>query len=154
MDWAREAERLTIYLDQELLLAAARYVIPGATGELLWVYPEGQAEFITLYVHPVLLVHGASESLQLDRVGIVPHFHAGDPLLCRMTLVLQAAIEAEGVPEVLSHISILSAKSGNRVSVIQWLTDSQTLEKANVRQNRTSSATEGGNATSSRRYQR
>jgi hypothetical protein len=38
---------------------------------------------------------------------------------------------------VLSQISILGAKSENRVSAIQWLTDSQTLEKANLRQNPT-----------------
>jgi hypothetical protein len=37
--------------------------------------------------------------------------------------------------EVLSQISILEAKSENRVSAIQWLTDSQTLKKANLRQN-------------------
>ena len=70
-------------------------MIPGATGELVWVCREGQAQCITLYVHPVLLVHGASEWLQTDRVEMVPHLHAGDPLLHHITLVLQAAIEAE-----------------------------------------------------------
>jgi hypothetical protein len=41
----------------------------------------------------------------------------------------------EGKIEYMSQISILEAKSGKWVSAIQWLTDYQTLEKANVRQN-------------------
>jgi AraC family transcriptional regulator len=48
-------------------------------------------------VPPVLLVRGASTSLRVDRIAIVPHFHAGDPLLQHITLVLQAAIDAKGV---------------------------------------------------------
>jgi AraC-like DNA-binding protein len=98
INWAREAESLTVSLDQGLLLAAARDAIPGATGELVWIYREGQAQFITLYAHPVLLVHGASDLLQTDCVEMVPHLHPGDPLLHHMTLVLQAAIDAEGLP--------------------------------------------------------
>jgi AraC family transcriptional regulator len=99
---------LTISVDQGLLLAAARDAIPKATGELVWIYREGQAQCITLYVHPVLLVHGASDWFQPDRVAMVPHLHPGDPLLHHMTLVLQAAIDAEGVPgrlyaEALTH---------------------------------------------------
>ena len=97
IDWAREAACLTVSFDQRLLLAAARDAIPGVTGELVWIYREGQSQCITLYVHPVLLVHGASALLQTDRVEVVPHLHPGDPLLHHMTLVLQAAIEAQGV---------------------------------------------------------
>jgi AraC-like DNA-binding protein len=98
IDWAREAACLTVSLAQGLFLAAARDAIPGVTGELVWVYREGQAQCLTLYVHPVLLVHAASDLLQTDRVEIVPHLHPGDPLLHHMTLVLQAAIDAEGAP--------------------------------------------------------
>jgi hypothetical protein len=36
---------------------------------------------------------------------------------------------------VLSHSSILGVKSENRVSAIQSLTDTKTLEKATLRQN-------------------
>ena len=64
IDWAREAACLTVSLDQGLLLAAARDAIPGVTGELVWVYRGGHPQCITLYVHPVLLVHGASDWLQ------------------------------------------------------------------------------------------
>jgi len=98
IDWAREAESLTVSLDQGLFLATARDAIPEATGELVWIYRQGQAQCITLYVHPVLLVHGASDLLQTDRVAMVPHLHPGDPLLHHMTLVLQAAIDAKDVP--------------------------------------------------------
>jgi AraC-like DNA-binding protein len=95
IDWAQEAESLTVALDHGLFLAAARDAIPGATGELVWIYREGQAQCISLYVHPMLLVHGASDLLQTERVQIVPHLHPGDPLLHHMTLVLQAAIDAQ-----------------------------------------------------------
>jgi AraC-like DNA-binding protein len=95
IDWAREAESLTVSLDQRLLLAAARHAIPGVTGELVWVDREEQAQCITLYVHPVLLVHGATDLLQTERVEIVLHLRPGDPLLHHMKLVLQAVIDAE-----------------------------------------------------------
>jgi AraC family transcriptional regulator len=98
IDWAREAESLTVALAQGLLLAAARDATPAVTGELVWVYRGGHPQCITLYVHPVLLVHGASDWLQTDRVEMVPHLHSSDPLLHHMTLVLQAAIDAEGLP--------------------------------------------------------
>jgi AraC-like DNA-binding protein len=98
INWTREAACLTVSLDQRLFLAGARDAIPGVTGELVWVYREGQAQCITLYVHPVLLVHSTSESLHPDRIEMVPHLHAGDPLLHHMTMVLQAAVEGEGVP--------------------------------------------------------
>ena len=108
IDWAREAACLTVSVDPGLLLAAARDAIPGATGELVWIYGGGQAPWISLYVHPVLLVHGTSDGLQPDRVEMVPHLHASDPLLHHMTLVLQAALDAEGLPgrlyaEALTH---------------------------------------------------
>jgi AraC-like DNA-binding protein len=109
IDWAREAERLTVSLDQGLFLAAARDAIPGVIGELVWIYRQGQAQCVTLYVHPLLLVHGASALLHMDRVEMVPHLHASDPLLHHMTLVLQAAIGAEDVPRRLYAEALTTA---------------------------------------------
>lgn len=108
IDWAREASGLTVVLDQGLLRAGARGAIPGATGELVWIYGKGQVKGLTLYVHPVLLVHGASDSLQAARVEIVLHLLPGDPLLHHMTLVLHAAIDAADMAgqlyaEALTH---------------------------------------------------
>jgi AraC-like DNA-binding protein len=108
IDWAREAESFTVSVDQGLLLAAAHDAIPGATGELVWICRQGQAQCITLYAHPVLLVHGAAELLQTERVEIVPHLRPSDPLVHHMTLVLQAVIDAEDGPgrlyaEALTH---------------------------------------------------
>ena len=97
IEWAREAESLTISLDQGLLVAT-RHAMPGVTGELLWIYQVGHARLITLYVHPMLVVHTADEPVQQDRIKMVPHLHPGDPLLHHMTLVLQATIDAEEVP--------------------------------------------------------
>jgi hypothetical protein len=45
---------------------------------------------------------------------------------------------------VLSQTSILGPKSDNRGSAIQWLTYSQTLEKANLRQNHAKAITANG----------
>jgi len=98
IDWAREAAGLTVALDQRLFLTAARDAIPGVTGELVWVDRGRQAPCLTLYVHPVLLIHGAFAWHHPKRVAMVLHLHAGDPLLHHMTLVLHAAIDAEGVP--------------------------------------------------------
>jgi AraC-like DNA-binding protein len=109
MDWPREARRLTFYLDPRLLRAAARDVIASATGQLLWVLWGEHDQSVTLYVHPVLLVQAASKLLQVARIEIVPDFHAGDPLLDHITLVLQAAIDAKGVAGRLYAESLTNA---------------------------------------------
>ncbi len=67
IDWEQEAASLTFYLDPGLLRTAAHDVVPGTTGELVWARRGGQAQSITLDVHPVLLVHAADESRQRDR---------------------------------------------------------------------------------------
>jgi hypothetical protein len=79
----------------------------------------------------VLLMHAAKH----PQVGPQP---------CPRSLAAIAVDFAAAIPiripsplmEVLSQISILGAKSGKSVSAIQRLTDHQTLEKANLRQNR------------------
>jgi hypothetical protein len=103
---------LVVSVAQGLLLAAARDAIPAVTGELVWICREGQFQCTTLYVHPVLLIHSASDVLQIDRVKLVPHLHSSDPLLFHMTLVLQAAIDAAGPPgclyaEALTHALVV-----------------------------------------------
>jgi AraC-like DNA-binding protein len=109
IDWEREAQSLTFYLDPGLLLASARNVIPRATGELLWVHRREHDQSIFLYVHPVLLVHAATGSLQVDRVEMVPDLCADDPLLHHITLVLKAAIRAESVAGRLYADSLTNA---------------------------------------------
>jgi hypothetical protein len=108
-DWEREAASLTLFLDPRLLMAAARDMVPRATGELAWVCRGGRAQPIALYVHPVLLVRAPDESLQVDRVQIMLYLHAGDPLLRHITIVLQAAIDADGRAGRLYTESITNA---------------------------------------------
>ena len=51
IDWAKEAARLTLYLDPELLLAPLHNRLPEATGVLMWLH--GQGEGLTpLYIPP------------------------------------------------------------------------------------------------------
>jgi AraC-like DNA-binding protein len=95
--WAQEAARMTFSLDPVLLADTAYEVIGGATGDLVWVSWPETTESPTPAVHPALLMHATNESLQADRVTIVPYLQAHDPLLQHMALVLQAAIEGEGV---------------------------------------------------------
>jgi AraC family transcriptional regulator len=67
------------------------------TGTLLWVYGQGDGESITTAVHPALLVQTASASRQGAYVELVPHLPLDDPLHHHITLVLQAAVAAEGM---------------------------------------------------------
>jgi AraC family transcriptional regulator len=54
-------------------------------------------------------MHAPYESLQADRVTIVPYLNAHDPLLQHMALVLQAAIEGEGLAGQLYAESLADA---------------------------------------------
>ena len=42
IDWAKEAARLTLYLDPELLLAPLHNRLPEATGVLMWLHGQGE----------------------------------------------------------------------------------------------------------------
>jgi AraC family transcriptional regulator len=96
LNWAQEAVRLTVYLDPGLLARAGGGLAP-TTGALVWARRERETEWLTLDVHPVLLVKAARDSRPRDRVELVPHLHADDPLLHHIRLVLQAAIDARSV---------------------------------------------------------
>jgi AraC family transcriptional regulator len=109
IDWARESESLSVLVDQKLLFAATHGALPSVIGELAWIYRKEQAQCITLYVHPVLLIHEASDLLQVNHVEIVPRLHPSDPLLHHMTLALQTAMEAEGSPSRLYAEVLINA---------------------------------------------
>jgi AraC-like DNA-binding protein len=95
--WEQEAARVTFNLDPVLLTETAREVTPKATGELVWVPWQETAESCTSAVHPVLLMHSPYDTREADRVMIVPSLPAHDPLLQHLALVLQSAVEGEGV---------------------------------------------------------
>jgi AraC family transcriptional regulator len=94
IDWAKEAARLTLYLDPELLLAPLNTRLPGTTGALMWVH--GHDECLTPSVHPALLVHTAHTSLQVECAELVLHLSIHDPLHYHIAMVLEAAVDAEG----------------------------------------------------------
>ena len=95
--WDKEAARVAFSLAPVLLADAAHEVIPRVTGELVWGPWREQTESPTLSVHPVLLVHTPSESLQVERITVVPSLPIHDPLHHHIALVLQAALAAEDV---------------------------------------------------------
>ncbi len=96
IDWTKEAARLTLYLDPELLLAPLHNSLPGATGALMWLHGQGEGNGLTYSVHPALLVHTAHTSLQGECAELVLHLPIHDPLHDHIALVLQAAVDAEG----------------------------------------------------------
>ena len=93
--WEREAALATFSLTPVLFAAAAHGGILGATGELVWVHRQEKTMSFISSVHPVLLVHTAYESLQAERVEIVPYLSSHDPLLRHIALVLRVRSQAE-----------------------------------------------------------
>jgi len=109
IDWAQEAAGFTFSLDQLLLGSAGHDLILGAIGELVWVRREETVESLTPAVHPALIMHTAADTFREDRVRLVAHLTARDPLLRHITLLLQAEIEAEGVADHLYAESLANA---------------------------------------------
>jgi len=107
--WEKAAALLTFSLDPLLLADTTYTVLPGATGELVWVHWQEQTASPTPVVHPALIVHATDASLQAERIKIVPYLHTHDPLLHHMARVLQAAIEGEGVAEQMYATSLADA---------------------------------------------
>ena len=108
IDWDRVVTLFTFALARSLLLAPGGDENAGVSGELVWVPRDGWATTRTLAIHPILLVQTASTSHSGERVVLVPHLPAGDPLHCHMTLVLQAVSTADSraehlYTEVLTH---------------------------------------------------
>ncbi len=94
--WEQEAMRFTLVLDPALF--AMPYAgTPRISGELVWGVCRDERVAFARSVHPVLLVHAFPETSASERVEIVPHLQEGDPLLHHMALVLQAAVEGEGI---------------------------------------------------------
>jgi AraC-like DNA-binding protein len=107
--WDQEAASMSFDLDPVLFHRPCRRGDPSATGQLVWVHWPEKAEALTPAVHPVLLIHAPDKSLQGERVRIVPSLRARDPLLHHIALVLQAAIEGEGVAGHLYAESLADA---------------------------------------------
>ena len=114
LDWALEAARLTVYLDPGLL-ARAGGGLAATTAALVWARREREAQWITLDVHPVLLVKAARDSRPRDRVELVPHLRADDPLLHHIRLVLQAAIDTKSAASRLYAESLTHALAAHLI---------------------------------------
>jgi len=95
--WEQEAARVTFSLDAVLFAAVSHGVVPEASGELVWVPGLEQTDSVLSSVHPALLVHTSYESLQAEPVTVAPSLAVHDPLLHHIALVLQVALEGEGV---------------------------------------------------------
>lgn len=94
IDWTREATTVTFYLAPVLLIGFSHGVSPRVTGALVWVRREGHAVSLPPTVSPAVVVYAVSAEIPTEYVELVPHFHASDPLLHHIGLVLQVAVDA------------------------------------------------------------
>jgi AraC-like DNA-binding protein len=109
IDWAKEAAALSLYLHPGLLIAPVHNIIPGATGELIWVPWQHKTEPFPRTVHPALLVHTASAPLQAECVELVLCLPSDDLIQHHIALVLQAASAAEDVAGQLYAEALVDA---------------------------------------------
>jgi AraC family transcriptional regulator len=100
-NWDIKAATLTFYLAPVLLRGTTHGTLPGVAGVLVWIRREEHEAFLPLTVSPTLLVHTISADLPTKYVELVPHFHANDPLLHHIELVLQATSNADSTAEGL-----------------------------------------------------
>jgi AraC-like DNA-binding protein len=107
------APRANSYLTTDeirLLFAAVSHgVVPEARGELVWVLGREPTDSALASVHPALRVHTAYESLQAEHVTVAPSLAVHDPLLRHIALVLQVALQGEGVAEQLYAKTVADA---------------------------------------------
>jgi AraC-like DNA-binding protein len=101
IDWGIKAATVTFYLAPVLLGNAAHGALPGVAGALVWVRREEHAASLPPTVSPALLMHAVSTAPPTKYVELIPHFHAGDPLLHHIALVLQATSNTDSAAERL-----------------------------------------------------
>jgi AraC family transcriptional regulator len=101
IDWVSKAATVTFYLAPVLLRNAAHGALPMVTGVLVWVRREEHTASLPPVVSPALLVHAVPLGLPTQYVELMPHFHAGDPLLHHMALVLRCTSDAGSTAERL-----------------------------------------------------
>jgi len=107
--WEQEARLLTFAPDPILLADIANEGLPRVTGELVWTPCRDHPTSFTPPVHPILFLHTFHEICPVECVKILPDLREHDPLLQHMALVLQTAIEGEGVDGRLYAESLVDA---------------------------------------------
>jgi AraC family transcriptional regulator len=101
LDWGIRAASVIFYLAPVLLRSAIHGTLPGVAGVLIWIRQEEHDASLPPTVSPALLVQAVSTDLPTQYVELVPHFHAHDPLLHHIELVLQATSNADSTAEGL-----------------------------------------------------
>lgn len=78
---------------QEHIVAGDICVVPAQTRH--WIHSQGEQELILLSLDPTFLGRVAHESLDPDRIEIIPHFAKNDPLIYHIGLSLKTALQAD-----------------------------------------------------------
>jgi AraC-like DNA-binding protein len=107
--WEQEAARTTFSLAPLLLADTVQAVLSGVTGELVWVSGPAQPPSPYPEIHPMLLVHTLYETLQAERLTLVPAFTVPDPLLHHIALVLQTTFEGQDIAGQLYAQALVDA---------------------------------------------
>jgi Bacterial regulatory helix-turn-helix proteins, AraC family len=107
--WEQEAAHVTFDLNPIPLTETVREATPRASGELVWGHGQDTAQPYTPAVHRVLMIHGPYDSRKVQRVMILPSLPAHDSLLQHLALVLQVALEGQGVTGQLYAESLADA---------------------------------------------
>ena len=101
---AVQAERrLDGHFRQEHIVAGDICIVPAHTRH--WIHSQGEQELILLSLDPAFLGRVAHESVDPDRIEIVPHFASYDPLIYQIGRSLKTALQANPL-ESLSLIHI------------------------------------------------
>ena len=95
IDWQQLAVRVTLFVDPVLLKERSQSVGPRVRGELVWLRLAEDDTVSSPAVRPAVIVHGAPLREQTERIEMIPHFHATDPLFQHLMLVVRAASTAE-----------------------------------------------------------
>ena len=91
---AVQAERrLDGHFRQEHIVAGDICVVPAHTRH--WIHSQGEQELILLSLEPAFLGRVAHESVEPERVEIVPHFASYDPLIYHIGRALKTALLAD-----------------------------------------------------------
>lgn len=95
IDWQQLAVRVTFFVDPVLLKERSQSVGPRVRGEFVWLRLAENDTVSSPAVRPAVIVHGAPLREQTERIEMIPHFHATDPLFQHLMLVVRAASTAE-----------------------------------------------------------
>lgn len=107
--FARSERRMAGCIQNEQLRTGDIVVVPANTCH--WTHSDKEQSYILLNLEPALLAHAAYESVDPDRVELLPHFTIPDPLIYQIGLALKSELASNGLGNRLLIDSLSTALS-------------------------------------------